>query len=132
MLKYLIFINDENNKNLNSRQYLTQKIDFESQIILALFDSYLALCRFTKYNNFLQVCCFLAKNLANFVTFSLKLDNQIAIGNRGQQANSASNSNDKNQTSSGSGGRIRRRSAPPVTLEGIFYVPKKLSNCSNH
>ena len=45
------------------------------------------------------------------------LTTQIIKGNRGNQANSQA-SNDKTATS-GSGGRIRRRSAPPVTLEGI-------------
>jgi serine/threonine protein kinase len=45
-------------------------------------------------------------------------------GNRGNQANSQA-SNDKTATS-GSGGRIRRRSAPPVTLEG------ELNNQQNH
>ena len=49
------------------------------------------------------------------------LTTQIIIGNRGNQANSQA-SNDKTATS-GSGGRIRRRSAPPVTLEGIVSIP---------
>ena len=52
------------------RWFLTWKIDFESQI-LALFDIS-RLHQFWKFNNFLWVYWFLAKNLSNFVPPCLK------------------------------------------------------------
>jgi hypothetical protein len=81
---------------------LTAGANVHSQNTIILFE----------YDNFLQkIKLILYPSLGNLTT-------QIIIGNRGNQANSQA-SNDKTATS-GSGGRIRRRSAPPVTLEGIF------------
>ena len=54
-------------------QFLTQKIDFESQI-LALFDAS-PLHQFSKFNNFLCVCSFVSKNLSNLYPPTRKLDN---------------------------------------------------------
>ena len=53
--------------------FLTQKIDFESQI-LAPFDSS-PLIQNSEFNNFLWVCWFLGKHLSNFVSHVWKLHN---------------------------------------------------------
>jgi hypothetical protein len=71
----------------------------------------------------LRICVntFWIKQHCITILFKNQNRTQIIIGNRGNQANSQA-SNDKTATS-GSGGRIRRRSAPPVTLEGIVSIP---------
>ena len=55
------------------RWFLTQKIDFGNRI-LALFKSS-PLHQFSKFNNFLWICCFLGKNLSNFIPSAWKLNN---------------------------------------------------------
>ena len=66
-LRYLVFSFLEEKKSL----IFSIWIDFESQI-LVLFN-WLALCLFTKYNDLLLLCWFLAKDISDFVFLFWKL-----------------------------------------------------------
>ena len=68
----LIFFNEKKLRKILI--FLKYQIDFESQT-LALFNTS-PLHQFPKFNNFLWVCCFLAKILSDFVHPAWKLHNR--------------------------------------------------------
>ena len=64
---------------LNEKKFKKKSVDFwKFTLKVSTFSINLVthhFCQFTKYNNFLSVCWFLAKNLTNFVFLPRKLDN---------------------------------------------------------
>ena len=73
----LVFFNEKKWERLG--WFLTQKIDFESQL-LALFDTS-PLHQFSKFNYFLCVSWFLGKNISNSVPPAWKLINMYINDN---------------------------------------------------